>query len=323
MPSRCNYHRLCHLSEYVSRSGTIQPFTLTYFCMWYSRFRPENNSHPPDVRPFFPPGSFVKDYPDGELFIVQNKVTLSDLSFCLFYAPWSAESQYARAPYEFVAKLFYKEATFSAINCWQPGGECKQQYAKVTSWPVLMAYNQNNVAIPYNGQWNEAALTKFVLSLIRPLQRVHQPDDLLTMIHNHDAVVVAFVDMSTSASFYNIYMQAAMKWLERDPYRDIAFGVVTGEAIYSFGVERQPSLRLYLWNDTIEYEHNLWKPSLLRKWIDKNAYKVSHWLSPPGTKSSEFRPFLEKGPVLVLFTPRNLYEASNDAYAMVCPNLIR
>lgn len=100
-------------------------------------------------------------------------------------------------------------------------------------------------------------------------------------------------------------------------YRNIAFGVVTGDAITSFGVDREPSIRLYLWNDTIEYDNSLWKPSLLRKWIVKNAYQVSHWLSPPGTKSSEFRPFLEKGPVLVLFTPRNLYEVSNDAYAMV------
>lgn len=280
--------------------------------------RPGNNSQPPDVRPFFSSGSFVKDYPGGELFAVQTKVTLSDLSFVMFYAPWSADSQYARAPYDFVAKLFNKEATFSAINCWQPGGECKQQYAKVISWPVLMAYNQNNVAIPYNGQWTEAALTKFVVSLIRPLQRIQRPDDLLTMIHNHDAVVVAFINMTTSASFYNIYIQAAIKWLERDPYRDIAFGVVTGDGIKAFGVDREPSIRIYLWNDTIEYDNSLWKSSLLRKWIETNSYQVSHWLSPPGTKSAEFRPFLEKGPILILFTPRNLYESSNDAYAMVC-----
>lgn len=235
----------------------------------------------------------------------------------MFYAPWSAESQHARTPYEFVAKLFYKEASFSAVNCWQPGGECKKQYAKVMSWPVLMAYNQNSIAIPYNGQWTEAALTRFVLSLIRPLHRIYHPDELLSLIHNHDAVVATFVNMEASNAFYNIYLHTAIKWLERDPYRDVAFAVVTGESIKRFGIDREPSLRLYLWNDTLEYEDNVWKPSLLYKWIGANLRQVTHWLSPPGTKSNEFKPFLKKGPVLVLFTPRNLYESSNDAYAMV------
>lgn len=237
----------------------------------------------------------------------------------MFYAPWSAESQYARSSYEFVAKMFYKEASFSAINCWQPGGECKQQYTKVMSWPVLMAYNQN-VAIPYNGQWTEAALTRFILSLIKPLQRINSPDDLLSLIHNHDAVVVSFLNLETSNSFYNIYLHTAIKWLERDPYRDVTFAVVTGDAMIAFGIDREPTVRLYIWNDTIEYDNTLWKPSLLQTWIGSNLKQVSYWLSPPGSKSTEFKPFVEKGPVLVLFTPRNLYETSNDGYAMVINN---
>lgn len=235
----------------------------------------------------------------------------------MFYAPWSAESQHARAAYEFVARTFSHEATFSAINCWQPGGECKQQYAKVMSWPVLMAYTQNNIAVPYNGKWNKAALTRFVLSMIRPLQRITEPEELLKLIHNHDAVAVAFVNMQASNSFYNIFLQTAMKWLERDPHRDVAFAVVTGESMEGFDVYREPTLRLYLWNDTIEYDHNVWKPSKLMKWMEIHLRKVSHWISTSGAKSTEFKPFLDKGPVLLLFTPRNLHDALNDAYSMV------
>lgn len=94
-------------------------------------FSPLNNSKPPEARPFFFGDSFVKDYPTGELLTTQTQVSLSDLSFVMFYAPWSADSQHARKPFEDVAKLFHKEAHFAAINCWQPGGECRQQYAKV------------------------------------------------------------------------------------------------------------------------------------------------------------------------------------------------
>lgn len=261
--------------------------------------------------------SFVKDYPRGNLFTVQTKVTLSDLSFVMFYAPWSAESQHSRSVYEAAAQLFHKEATFSAINCWQPDGECRQQYKKVMSWPVLMAYSQNNIAIPYNGQWTETALTRFIHLLLKPLKRVSRPEELLELIHNHDAVAVLFVDMNKSASFYNIFYQFSLKWLENDPYGDLAFAVVTGESMSTFGVEHDPSLRLYLWNETIEYDNTLWKPSLLHNWMMAKTQKVTYWLSPPGTRSKVFEAFVRRGPVLILFTPRNLYEFSNDAYAMV------
>lgn len=63
----------------------------------------------------------------------------------MFYAPWSAESQYARQPFESVAKLFHKEAHFAAINCWQPGGECKQQYAKVDFYRIFSFFLNRKV----------------------------------------------------------------------------------------------------------------------------------------------------------------------------------
>lgn len=185
------------------------------------------------------------------------------------------------------------------------------------SWPVLMAYNLNNVAVPYTGQWTESALTKFILTLLQPLKRISTPNELLTLMHNHDAVIVAFFDMKTDNQFYKVYLHMAIKWLERDPYQEISFAIVTGDSMKAFGVDKSPSLRLYLWNDTLEYQRNIWKPSLLINWMSKNLQQITTWISPPGTKSMEFKPFLARGPVLVLFTPRNLYESTNDAYSML------
>lgn len=271
----------------------------------------------PEVKPFFAASSFVDDWPAGDLFKTQAKVTLSELSFVLFYAPWSADSQRARETYDFMAKLFYKQAYFAAINCWHPVGECRLQYTKVMSWPVLMAYNQNGVAIPYSGVWSQPALTSFILALLQPLMRIHEPEDLLDLMHNHDVVMVAYLDMVKHQAFYNIYLQAAIKWLERDPHRDVAFAVVSGETRSVFGVDREPSLRLYQWNDTLEYDNNTWKPSLLLQWLSNNMQRVTMWAAPPGTKSTTLRPFVDNGPTLILFTTRNLYERPNDAYAMV------
>lgn len=271
----------------------------------------------PVPRRFFSTDSFVQDYPRGDLTAVQTKVALSDLSFVFFYAPWSADCQYAKPIYDATAKLFYREATFSAINCWQPDGECRQQYKKVMQWPVLMAYNQNKVAIPYNGQWTEHALARFIYLMLKPIQRIQRPEDLLAKIHNHDAVVAIFVDMDANQSFYNVFYQVSLKWLENDPYGDVAFVAVTGDAMQLFGVDNEPSLRLYIWNQTVEYEDSVWKPSLIQKWMMAKMNQVTYWLSPPGSRSKEFEVFVKKGPVLVLFTPRNLYDVPSDAYSMV------
>lgn len=271
----------------------------------------------PIPRQFFSSESFVRDYPRGNLRALQAKVALSDLSFVMFYAPWSADSQRARPVLEIVSNIFYREADFLAINCWQPDGECRHQYKKVMSWPVLMAYTKNNIAIPYNGQWTETALARFVYLMLKPIHRIYNAEELLAILHNHDAVLVVFIDMEQSQTFHKIFYQTAIKWLEKDPYGDVAFAVVTGQSMAAFGIDSEPTLRLYLWNKTVAYENEVWKASLILNWIDQTRYQLTHWLSPPGARSKEFDTFVQKGPVLLLFTPRNLYDFSSDAYAMV------
>lgn len=271
----------------------------------------------PIPRQFFSSDSFVRDYPRGNLNALQSEVALSDLSFVMFYAPWSADSQHARPILDTVSSIFYREAEFLAINCWQPDGECRQQYKKVMSWPVLMAYTKNNIAIPYNGQWTETALARFVYLMLKPIHRIDEPTELLAILHNHDAAAVLFVDMKNSSAFHRIFYQTAIKWLERDPYGDVAFAVVTGQSMASFGVDSEPTLRLYLWNKTVEYEDEVWKASLIHKWMVQQRHQLTHWLSPPGSRSREFDAFTRKGPVLLLLTPRNLYDFSSDAHAMV------
>lgn len=233
-----------------------------------------------------------------------------------YYAPWCSESQYARESYEHISRLYYKEVHFAAINCWQPGGECRLQYAKVRSWPVLMAYLPNGVATQYHGPWTKSALSRFVKSLLTPVKRFINPEDLLKATIGSDSVVVAFIDVKRNARSYRNYYTSSLLWLERDPFQEITFGVVTGDSARSFGVERIPTIRMYLWNETIEYNGN-WSHSDINKWVVDHMQQVSLWLAPPGTKSTNLAPYLKQGPVLILFTPRNFYSGNIDAYDMV------
>lgn len=236
----------------------------------------------------------------------------------MYYAPWCAESQYSRTSYEHVARLFYREAHFAAINCWQPGGECRLQYQKVQSWPVLMAYMPSGLAVQYQGSWTNAGLTRFVKSLLHPIKRFTDPDELLKEMSGKDAVIVAFIDLKKDKRQYRTFYQTSVKWLEKDPNQEVIFGVVTGSSGKNFGVDYTPTIRMFLWNETLEYSGNSsWTPVELNKWINEHIQQVSLWLAPPGTKSSTLAPYLKQGPVFLLFTPRNLYMESNDAYNIV------
>lgn len=77
------------------------------------------------------------------------------------------------------------------------------------------------------------------------------PGDLMSFMTGKDAVVVAFLDAELDRRQYSRFYQTALKWLEKDPFQEVAFGVVTGESVDAFGVEEVPTIQLYLWNETI------------------------------------------------------------------------
>lgn len=261
----------------------------------------------------------MHDFPGGNLELVQNRVKAADISLVFFYAPWSADCQHARTAYEQTARLFYRHVYFAAVNCWQPGGECRGQYSKIHEWPVAMAYFQTGLAVPYTGRWSTASVVRFVRALQRPVQRVIDNDGMLRLMMSHDAVVVGFIgdpQQPDDAVLYETFYTTAVKWLERDPFQTVAFAVVTGAAVQTFGVQR-PLVRLYQWNGTVE--HDFATQPRMQAWLDQNMLRVSKWLQPPGTKASTMAP-LRRGPVLMLFTPRNAVASApgaNDAYDML------
>lgn len=183
-----------------------------------------------------------------------------------------------------------------------------------------MAYMKSGLAVPYTGRWSVPSLTRFVQSLAHPLHRVVDNEDMLRLMMSHDAVIVAFLDVNQYAEDYAAFYSTAIKWLEHDPFQTVAFAVVSGAAsAATFDVQHLPLVRAYLWNGTMEYESpNVWTQPKLVGWISKQIVRVSAWLHLPGTKANTLAPYLQRGPVLVLFTPRSMDVATSiDAYDMV------
>lgn len=181
-----------------------------------------------------------------------------------------------------------------------------------------MAYYPNGLAVQYHGAWTNAGVIRFINSLITPMQRFTTPDNLLSATIGCDAVVVAYMNVDEHKLQYSQFYKTSVRWLERDPYQEISFGVVTGQSAKLFGVTELPTIRMYLWNETIEYSGNSsWTQTLINTWIVEHIQQVSLWLAPPGTKSSSLAPYLKQGPILLLFTHRNLYSDSIDGYNML------
>jgi glutathione S-transferase len=67
-------------------------------------------SHTLPALPFFnTKQSQIIDFYNGELNPAFEKISESDLTFAMYYAPWDAESQAVRAEFELLASYFANE----------------------------------------------------------------------------------------------------------------------------------------------------------------------------------------------------------------------
>ncbi|XP_047109464.1 thioredoxin domain-containing protein 11 isoform X3 [Schistocerca piceifrons] len=281
---------------------------------------PKISKSPPAV-PFFPRTSLVADFFQGNLMSAFQRIAECDVSFIMYYAPWDAESQVLRDQFKAITQFYYRQVYFAAINCWQPRSECRQYFTKLVHFPVFIAYTQHAKGIQYRGPKHAANMARFLTNVIRPLVRIEQPNDLQDLLARHDAVVVGYFNFlgCLGAPGYHTFYMTALKYLEHDSQREVAFAVVTNaNAAAVLGVEILPAVSLHLWNETKEYPRDAeFSSEMLMKWILDNIHQVSVWLSPPGVKSLTLSPFVEDGPVLILFAPRNPLQPHNYYYDLL------
>ncbi|EFA08737.2 thioredoxin domain-containing protein 11 [Tribolium castaneum] len=268
---------------------------------------PPKVSKSPAAYPFFPPNSKVTDWYRGQITEAIEDARSSDIAFVMFYAPWDAESQTARKQLEIAAQYMQKEVAFVAVNCWQPGSECKRQYSKVYKWPVLIAYPTHGRGIQYNGPLEAFHIIKFLQNVCKPILRPETVDELMG---KHDTVVLGKINVLPGSYEYAVFYSTALRFLERDPFRDTIFAVLPQKSDFD------PSISLHVWNGTIDFKGELTTESLT-SWILKNSHQITSWVSPTGMKSLSLSNFMQPGPTLILFTPRNPLLQQTDHFDML------
>ncbi|XP_043282254.1 thioredoxin domain-containing protein 11 [Venturia canescens] len=283
---------------------------------------PPRISKPPAAQPFFNQSSVILDFYKGHLEAMVKRTSDADLSFVMYYAPWDAESQAVRHEFETVAQYYYSKIFFAAINCWHPGSQCRAQYNKIQSYPVLILYPSRDTPIEYRGINTAPYMIRFLESFIHPINRITKREELAQLLVESDAVVVGFIDfkgLSISPGYKEFY-RTATRFLGRDPNRDVTFALVTDvqTASKEFGIYNFPSAILSMWNETLIFStEKMWTTQNLLNWIGGSMHKVALWLQPPGVKSLTLAPYMRDGPVLFLFTPRNPLHDSNYNFKLL------
>ncbi|KAL1494146.1 hypothetical protein ABEB36_009791 [Hypothenemus hampei] len=246
------------------------------------------------------------------ILMVYSAITneMNDLSFIMFYAPWDAESQFARNEFLIAADEMKDYVVFAAVNCWHPASDCRTQYSKVYNfrWPVLIAYPSYGRGIQYNGPISAHYISRFLYKLMKPVERLINE----TVLNFDEAFVVAELNTLPGSIEYSVYYSVALKYLEVDYAGRITFFVKPVK--YT-----QNKISLYLWDQVKEFivELNNWKIEPILQWIIKNSESPSSWVTPAGSKSLVLSDLLQPGPFLILFTPRNPYHTANDYYMML------
>ncbi|KAL0893064.1 hypothetical protein ABMA27_014711 [Loxostege sticticalis] len=279
------------------------------------------SKHPQAVR-FFSPESAVTDWYKGQLSKALTIVNSVDVSFVMYYAPWDAESQYVRGEFEKAASVLGERVHFSAINCWNPGSECRLQHNKIPSWPILMAYTVTSRGVLYKGPRDAHSMVKFLQLIMKPLERVASTEDLVNLLSICDAVAVGYTPLAHTSKFYNIWYYVALKAREFDTIGEICFATITSEELaVELGVQSVPNARLMLWNTTKEYitEEALqpWNESALLQWVLENFTQPVARIIPMWKKAFSFERYADGNPILILFTPLNPVYEQLPSYALL------
>ncbi|RZF46737.1 hypothetical protein LSTR_LSTR002600 [Laodelphax striatellus] len=281
----------------------------------------KSQSKSPPPSPFFRKDSYVTDYYHGELRIMLKKASEVEFMFIMYYAPWDAECQALRKEFEMVAEHHHKQVFFAAINCWQPGSECRSQASKIpiVTYPEFIAYPLYGSPVGYTGQRLGGHMIRFIDTLLHPVHRIDTLEDLHQLQVRHDTLLVGsmeFFNMRGGPEYKALY-DSALKLAEKGTNRDVGVAVITNSITAAkITITKMPSLYLFLWNEVKEYT-GTWKAEAIVQWVMQNISQVVLWLSPPGSKSLTFKPFVDDGSVLILFTPDNPLLDFNNHYEML------
>uniref|UniRef100_A0A914XBW8 Thioredoxin domain-containing protein n=1 Tax=Plectus sambesii TaxID=2011161 RepID=A0A914XBW8_9BILA len=280
----------------------------------------------PKPQRFFPINSPVIDLFDGNNGEPATLLSSAEIVVIMYYAPWSARSQEMRWHFDQVSRSFpYSQVRFVALNCWDPGGRCKQMF-KLFSYPVVMAY-VGSQSILYNSHWTADYIHKWLDSVINPFERLQSEAEAVDFLTSHDLALVGYFEFKSpfvNPPGFATFRTASIAALQEDPLRDeLFFAIVTDAKLAQrLNLTRSGHTRLYqiaIGQEELDYPLDRpYASDKLLEWIKTNKIVDSsvQWIPqgvPIGVKSDHLQRMLAEGPLLLLLAPKEpLYPDQPD-----------
>ncbi|KAJ6216467.1 hypothetical protein RDWZM_007624 [Blomia tropicalis] len=270
-----------------------------------------NRKTPTPTKFFISGNPFITEFEFGQLKNLWARLSENEVSFVMYYAPWDSDCIRVRNEIEVVSNHYGQQIFFAAINCWWPDGECRK-YQNLRRYPQLVAHIRSESELVYNGPILASYIIPFLDNVMNPVIPISNEGELLDLRAKHDAVLLGYFNFmeGSQQSTYRSYLSTAIKALVNDPWRSVAYTVVTNSRIaqkLKIGPEKESSLHLFVGNSTEHLTAKFSKPAALLSWIYSraNAASTLKWLNPNGIKSTKLSDYIQKRPTLILFTPRS------------------
>ncbi|BES98104.1 thioredoxin domain containing 11 [Nesidiocoris tenuis] len=281
--------------------------TFFLFAVVFTAYATFINSQPkvakgPPAAPFFRHPN-VRDFFRGDLSQLMLEIPQHHYAFVMYYAPWDADSQDAKAAFIETSVFYSDRVYFAGVNCWEPSSECRSTFKEVISpFPQLVAYVGPSRAVEYKGPHSTDHMIKFLHSIRHPMVRINSAPELWELRTLHDAVLVGhfkFNGMIPSRG-YDILYETALQLASRDHERHISIGFFSHLGSNRLlGLDERPTIVLYLWNRRIIYKGKA-DVEELTKWVLTQAEK-----GLPELNSKTLLPHVKSGAIMVMFTPRH------------------
>ncbi|ELT97507.1 hypothetical protein CAPTEDRAFT_221464 [Capitella teleta] len=281
----------------------------SYVSRFTSSIRHAQYAHQPPPRRFFPASSLIIDLPYGNIGDIGQLQPQYEVLFVMYYAPWCAKSRRVKTEFEKAALYLRDEVQFVAINCWYPGGQCRQQNS-FAGFPEIYLYHTHLNGFKYSGILTAEYLVAFLQAMLRPFSYLR-----------HQVDVASFLAVCDPPGFQQFYY-AAMRSIETDPINSAkCFGVFTDARLAQrFSMQESPSVSLVrVHNGTLKYSssRNFTASALTQWYFLLRQDPVVQWILPTGSKSKILSTEMKKGPAIVLFTPNHPLSGINFHFSQL------
>lgn len=262
-----------------------------------------------DYNGLFPKNTVI-DISNGSTDDLFNHINRHEITFVMFYAPWSGQCiKFVPEFLKLLKLLNHSVISIIAINCWV--GRCRSLF-QTFYFPRMFLYHTKHNPIEYFGAVNAKKILKFMEMSIRPWVYIGNEHDLTEFSKKYDSNVICYMNPFSlhSNKRYDIFFLAALSLINRvDPPK---VGVIVNRntaMLMKLSVHGELCSRNSFRDDLYYLQSANYTSHDILHWMIIHNRQIINTLSPNATYTNFYIEQLRQGPVVIL--PFNSHQRSS------------